>query len=629
MNPNHSQLINEIPAGLNSECDFSQWIHVDKLCDDPTEEDPENQSKSDAISTPELSSGPSEERSNSSPLPLPEDRARAKARLNDAKKQDDELTILQPEFWFNGDQFPPYTHAFSAGEDSVANMTDDSRESAGNESSFSPSEASFYPADEIETQIGLDFRKVLSSDTSVTRRDEQDGRRRERGLNSKEPKSRTLSVRLKLGSPDDALQSPTQMSATQSPHLTQLAKLAAGSYLPPSQCLRSSPAPRPPKNSRGALSVMINLAEKGDLGYADSGSGKNIMSEAYALQKGLIIRKGQKNVRLFQLGNGKLIYSVGRVRTYVKLAKSCGRPKKEWFHVLANCPVPLILGMPFLKDAQVLTEKRHLLESCPPEFGTTESVFWIGTPQNRIKCNLDGRNVIAVADYGSDVNLMSLSYAKREGHHIDRRQEVRTRLQFGDGSQADTVGQVIVSNLTLDWRRPATTTLEEMYPDHSTAGAGQPGSSPSLNHQSAQHADATFSAAFDVLPSLPCDILLGRDFLWATDAFNICPALATSAGGEGCLYAEFKFTRSLGYIDKFRRWIRGDLEHSGSELEDEKMHDEARHEKAYKLWKIDVELVRLSGQSKVKKEDERKKIVKDWQNRHGSCRFCNSASVSS
>ncbi|RYP92034.1 hypothetical protein DL770_001889 [Monosporascus sp. CRB-9-2] len=279
--------------------------------------------------------------------------------------------------------------------------------------------------------------------------------------------------------------------------------------------------------------------------------------------------------------------------------------------------------MPFLKEAQVLTEKRHLLESCPSDFSTIESVFWIGTPHNRIKCNLDGRNVIAVADYGSDVNLMSLSYAERKGYRIDRRLEVRKRLQFGDGSQANTLGQVIVSNLTLDWRRPATTRLEEMYSDRSVEGR-QPKPSPPLDSESAQDADATFSAVFDVLLSLPCDVLLGRDFLWATDAFNICPVLATSAGEEGCLYAEFNFTRSLGHIDKFLRWIRGDLGESGSELEDEKIHDEALHEKAHKLWKIDVELVRLSGQSKAKKEGERKKIVKDWQNRHGSCRFCNS-----
>ncbi|RYP22341.1 hypothetical protein DL765_001693 [Monosporascus sp. GIB2] len=320
------------------------------------------------------------------------------------------------------------------------------------------------------------------------------------------------------------------------------------------------------------------------------------------------------------------MYSVDRVRTYVKLARSSHRPKKEWFHILANCPVPLILGMPFLREAQILTENTHLLESFPSESSTIESVFWIGTPHNRMKCNLDGRNAVAVADYGSDVNLMSLSYAKKEGHHIDRRREVRKRLQFGDGSQADTVGQVIVSNLTLDWRRPATMTLEELHPDHSAAGAGQPGSSSSLDHETAQDAGATFSAVFDVLPSLPCDVLLGRDFFGATDAFNVCPVLPV--GAENCLHAELNFTRSLGHIDKFLRWIRGDLGQSGSELEDEKMHDEARHEKAYKLWKIDVELGRLSGQSKVKKEGERKKIVKDWQNRHGSCRFCNSVCVS-
>ncbi|RYP91624.1 hypothetical protein DL770_002250 [Monosporascus sp. CRB-9-2] len=154
MNPNLSQIANEIPSVLNqyqfqrrltpedipldldSECDFSQWIHLDKLCGDSTEEDPENRSKSDAISMPGLTSGPSEE-GGSSPLPLPEDRARAKARLDDAKKQDDELTIPRRELRPKGHQYPLSIHVFSAGEDSVANMTDDSRESAGNDSFWS------------------------------------------------------------------------------------------------------------------------------------------------------------------------------------------------------------------------------------------------------------------------------------------------------------------------------------------------------------------------------------------------------------------------------------------------------------------------------------------------------------
>ncbi|RYP21825.1 hypothetical protein DL765_002050 [Monosporascus sp. GIB2] len=153
MNPNLSQIANEIPEVLSqyqyqrrltpedipldsdSECDFSQWIDLDKLCGDSTEEDPENRSKSDVISMPGLTSGPSEE-GGSSPLPLPEDRARAKARLDDAKKQDDELTIPRRELRPKGHQYPLSIHVFSAGEDSVANMTDDSRESTGNDSSF-------------------------------------------------------------------------------------------------------------------------------------------------------------------------------------------------------------------------------------------------------------------------------------------------------------------------------------------------------------------------------------------------------------------------------------------------------------------------------------------------------------
>lgn len=139
-----SQLANQVPVVLSQhsfqrrtpDFEISQWFDIDKLCGSQTEDDPETRSKSDVLSMPGLTSGTSEE-GGSSPLPLLEDRARAKAQLDDAKKQDDELTIprreLRPKVQV---PYPPYIHMFGSGEDAVGNMTDDSRETSSNDGAY-------------------------------------------------------------------------------------------------------------------------------------------------------------------------------------------------------------------------------------------------------------------------------------------------------------------------------------------------------------------------------------------------------------------------------------------------------------------------------------------------------------
>ncbi|KAK6074023.1 hypothetical protein SCUP234_04886 [Seiridium cupressi] len=179
------------------------------------------------------------------------------------------------------------------------------------------------------------------------------------------------------------------------------------------------------ENRRKVLRVAINGQE--DVACPDSGSQKNIMVESWAKQNRLRIRRGREDQRIFELGNGNKIRSVGRVRARVRLLAGDPYPQKEWFYVFANCPVPLILGMPFLERNEILTKNRSLLEDCPLAYSQIDSVFWIGSVRNRLRCSLDSHKAIAVADTGSDINLMSLEYAKREGYQIDRRRECRRR----------------------------------------------------------------------------------------------------------------------------------------------------------------------------------------------------------
>jgi hypothetical protein len=104
--------------------------------------------------------------------------------------------------------------------------------------------------------------------------------------------------------------------------------------------------------------------------------------------------------------------------------------KKRHFYVLPACLVPLLLGPLFLKETEVLSKNRHVLESCPRYWCSMPSVLWIGSLRNRMKCSLDGHGLEPIADYGSDLNMMSSNCAKRHGSHIDRRREARRRIRL-------------------------------------------------------------------------------------------------------------------------------------------------------------------------------------------------------
>lgn len=70
-----------------------------------------------------------------------------------------------------------------------------------------------------------------------------------------------------------------------------------------------------------------------------------------------------------------------------------------------------------------------------------------------MRISLNSRVLIATPDTGSDLNLISLAYAEREGFYIDRSRKARQRLQVTDGSEVQTVGRVYIPSLSLDWRK--------------------------------------------------------------------------------------------------------------------------------------------------------------------------------
>jgi len=266
-------------------------------------------------------------------------------------------------------------------------------------------------------------------------------------------------------------------------------------------------------NGRRALCVIMEGKEY--FACPDSGSDKNVMSEEFARSKRLKIRAGAGDKKLFELGNGECIKSVGRVRISCALTRGYLPKKKTWFYILEKCAFPLIIGRQALDAAQLLTKNRRWLEMCPPSMLGLSSLFFIGTPRKtsgrNMSVRLDGRLMKAIADTGSDLNLMSLTCAEREGFRIDRSFDARQLLQVANGTVIETVGSVYVKTLSLDWRQPATD-LPELETDIIFDDI-----------QTASHdvePRELSGEIFHVVDGLPCDLILGESFLFKNDAFN-------------------------------------------------------------------------------------------------------------
>ncbi|KAK6834876.1 hypothetical protein PG987_009570 [Apiospora arundinis] len=373
-------------------------------------------------------------------------------------------------------------------------------------------------------------------------------------------------------------------------------------------------------NIRRVLAIAINKHE--EKACPDSGSSQNIMREDWARKHKLKIRRRPSDRGLFQLGNGQTIRAMGRVRAYIKIVRAQSMPqsrRKEWFYVFKKCPVPIVLGMPFLDCANILTRNKHLLEVCPKDYSGIDSVLWIGTPRNQMRCSLDGRRAVATADTGSDVNLMSLDYSKHNGYQIDNRPDVRRHLQFGDGSVEETMGQVYVNNFSLDWRSPPTT-LSPVEDDMLLAEKSQNGDISDTDTVSVQ-----YHVIFHVLRNLPCGIILGRSLLETTDAF--------SQDGIQLPFSDPKRGQKKGpacfnvVVDKGGtcNLFKNPFKKAPPPLpvsQDKTSHDNERHAQWGRVSQIEDDIKALMGTARQAKEDELRSLKKRLDTQHSKCGFC-------
>ncbi|KAL3418102.1 hypothetical protein PVAG01_09817 [Phlyctema vagabunda] len=368
-------------------------------------------------------------------------------------------------------------------------------------------------------------------------------------------------------------------------------------------------------NIRKALRIEVCGEEH--LACPDSGSERNIMSARFASENKLRIRQRREDFKRFELGNGKHVYSIGRVRVSTTVPGLSRFRQKKVFYVLAQCPAPLVAGMPFLEEYEILSRHKHLLVDCPSTMSCAPSLLWIGSPRKRLKCTIDGRQLVAAADTGSDLNFISSECAKREGFHIDRRREARRRIRVGDGNHTETIGQVYIYNISLDWRTPETTALQPTTSMDSESSIPAP-------EDGLQENTVFVQAVFHVLPGLPCDVILGRHFLLISDAFNLCSSIwkrQTALYKEETL--EFNVMIDLGPVQILWNKIRGRKRDSRATNKSlQARHDEHFHAEMYRRSKARDAMLSLPFDERDAAQVEEDLRKEGYKARNATCSYC-------
>jgi hypothetical protein len=103
------------------------------------------------------------------------------------------------------------------------------------------------------------------------------------------------------------------------------------------------------------------------------------MSEIFAEQHGFNTRGTETDKEWFKKGNGKACHRIGRVRVSCTLLEELAF-EWRWFYVLAKCAIPLIVGMSFIQEAEILTSQKHLLTDYPSDFMVMPTLKLIGSP---------------------------------------------------------------------------------------------------------------------------------------------------------------------------------------------------------------------------------------------------------
>jgi hypothetical protein len=218
---------------------------------------------------------------------------------------------------------------------------------------------------------------------------------------------------------------------------------------------------RKPKTTRLGLPITVHTEDSLATVFAcaDTGADVNVISHDLATTLGYTSYAQSSERKEFALANGKIVESLGQIESTCSFGveMQASFTVTCMFHVLLKVATPIIMGMAFLEETQTMTEHRERLVRVPRPASQALFVRSIDKPRRMLACKLDGCEILSLPDSGSDIDLMSYTYAIHRGFQIF---PGNMMIELADGSFAITSG-IVRASLSID---PPPHSVPQLYP---------------------------------------------------------------------------------------------------------------------------------------------------------------------
>lgn len=274
------------------------------------------------------------------------------------------------------------------------------------------------------------------------------------------------------------------------------------------------------------LTLNANSGPATVLACPDTGSEENIISLGLAQALGYNILTSPSQNRTFALANGSIVEAVGEIIAECSFGLEttpAAVPMTLVFYVFMKLASPIIMGLAFLEQTRTLSDHRYRLLRVPRLAHQPIQVYSVGKLRNQLCCYLDYSFEVVMPDSGSEINLMTRSFANSRVLHIKKAKEV---VEFADGTIA-VVSGVVRAHLQINKSRNYTSGGYRTNP----------------------------TADFYIMDDLRHDVIVGEDSLEELEVFTKeQQALLFSPYAVGP--AGLNLIRPLGAIDEVLSWLK-------------------------------------------------------------------------
>ncbi|ORY09581.1 hypothetical protein BCR34DRAFT_368352 [Clohesyomyces aquaticus] len=362
----------------------------------------------------------------------------------------------------------------------------------------------------------------------------------------------------------------------------------------------------------------------------DTGAGENAMTLELATKLGLFLERPDD--KLFCTANGTIFQCQGIVKALCGFGVTYEQGPGAIpcvFYVFQKLASPLIMSGKFLRDTETLSKYRSRLLYRARALIPIPVIRTLGKVDQRLLCSLDGQDVEALPDSGSDIDAISYDYARKRGLHIEPDER---SVMFADGTIGRTQG-VCIAQLAIGFgvqridssaqppRRTHSAHSTGDYSGNMATDDDTPSDDiPPVAQLNVSHrmggSRSMIVAEFHILKELTVDVLIGTGSLETLEVYEKHEEFLVERPLTEIEPAPMNRIRLLGGLEqRFRemaqRWLLVSKDANGGRMQNtsfEQCLNEADHRELAHRESVNKRLAKLTGEeARRAEEDERRR----------------------